>query len=682
MRTIILSALALAVAVAWIGPAAAQDAPAGEAVVYGADYFARFKPQTAYDIALVVPGFALEEMTQARGLLASAGNVLVDGQRPTAKSGGLQEVLSRIPAASVVRVEVSRGGPARAEAAGQALFVNIVRARAVSSGTWLVQVERPTEPVLNGRAEGAITRRIGDWDLTGKVNGYWQQRNYLYYRRTTVGADGGLRQFQLEDAPAERGEAYMSAEAKGLIGGGALTLTGRFGRDVSFRQRNRENRASLELDNLPATQQQIGDDLTRLVGEGGIEWVRERPTGWTLRLAGLSSWIDSEQAQVSESGPFGAPAASRSSFANDQTALEMVARGSLSRSGRLSPEAGLEVAFNQLDSVVTAGQDRGGVPVVGADRREETIVEETRAEVFANLKWAASERLRLEGGLAVEVSEIAVSGDRTNRQDLVFFKPTASVSYSLGDGVLGRATLQRRVGQLDFADFAASASLSDDRVLAGNANLRPEQSWRAAVGLDLRSERRGALSLEAYYEAVEDVLEQAILNAQGDIGLANLGSAERWGLTARGTLPLAPVVPGARLELTVNWRDSRFDDPLTGETRTLTYFTPLTGNLGFRQDLEEAGLAWGVRAVFREQDKWYFVDERSFRYRGTTYSAFVETTWFFGLKTRLDVENIGERRNGDTREFFQPDRRAPLQSYQVSRRADGTWVKVTLSRQF
>jgi Tfp pilus assembly protein PilZ len=40
MRTTILTALALAAAVAWIGPAAAQDAPAGEAVVYGADYFA------------------------------------------------------------------------------------------------------------------------------------------------------------------------------------------------------------------------------------------------------------------------------------------------------------------------------------------------------------------------------------------------------------------------------------------------------------------------------------------------------------------------------------------------------------------------------------------------------------------------------------------------------------------
>jgi outer membrane receptor for ferrienterochelin and colicin len=122
----------------------------------------RFNLQTANDIALVVPGFALEEMTQARGLLASAGNVLVDGQRPTAKSGGLQEVLSRIPAASVLRVEVSRGAPASAEAAGQTLVVNTVRAQAVSSGTWLVQVKRPTEPVLNGRAEGALIRRIGD----------------------------------------------------------------------------------------------------------------------------------------------------------------------------------------------------------------------------------------------------------------------------------------------------------------------------------------------------------------------------------------------------------------------------------------------------------------------------------------------------------------------------------------
>lgn len=56
------------------------------------------------------------------------------------------------------------------------------------------------------------------------------------------------------------------------------------------------------------------------------------------------------------------------------------------------------------------------------------------------------------------------------------------------------------------------------------------------------------MNLEAFYEHIEDVLEQAILNEDGAIGLANLRTAKHWGVNARGTLPLGTLLPGARLE--------------------------------------------------------------------------------------------------------------------------------------
>lgn len=93
-------------------------------------------------------------------------------------------------------------------------------------------------------------------------------------------------------------------------------------------------------------------------------------------------------------------------------------------------------------------------------------------------------------------------------------------------------------------------------------------------------------------------------------------------------------------------------------------------------------VTWGAKTTFREQDFGWLVNEHTVRYRGTTYSAFVETTRFWGLKARQHLENIGARRNGEARQLHSPDRTRPLQILQIARRADRQWVKITFSRQF
>lgn len=53
------AALVVGAAIGWIEPAFAQETTGGDTTIYESDDFARFKPQTVYDIALVVPDFAL-----------------------------------------------------------------------------------------------------------------------------------------------------------------------------------------------------------------------------------------------------------------------------------------------------------------------------------------------------------------------------------------------------------------------------------------------------------------------------------------------------------------------------------------------------------------------------------------------------------------------------------------------
>jgi len=78
-------------------------------VRYEADFFEKFSPRTALDMVKQVPSFSLQDVDEdKRGYAAAAGNVLIDGERPSTKSQTLEDILQRIPAAQVLRLEVLR----------------------------------------------------------------------------------------------------------------------------------------------------------------------------------------------------------------------------------------------------------------------------------------------------------------------------------------------------------------------------------------------------------------------------------------------------------------------------------------------------------------------------------------------------------------------------------------------
>ena len=105
--------------------------------VYTPDFFADSRPATASDMVSRLPGFSLDTGTSARGFAGTAGNVLIDGARPTAKTDDLSTILIRIPAASVERIEVIRGGAPGIDMQGQTVVANIVSRKGDSTQTIL-----------------------------------------------------------------------------------------------------------------------------------------------------------------------------------------------------------------------------------------------------------------------------------------------------------------------------------------------------------------------------------------------------------------------------------------------------------------------------------------------------------------------------------------------------------------
>jgi hypothetical protein len=111
--------------------AAAQGDAAGNAAsgtrTLTPDFFTPFNPITALDMVERIPGFSIEKGEGRRGFGENAGNVLIDGDRPSTKSDEISTLLKRIPASEVQRIEVTEAAGADGETQGKGQVVNVVR---------------------------------------------------------------------------------------------------------------------------------------------------------------------------------------------------------------------------------------------------------------------------------------------------------------------------------------------------------------------------------------------------------------------------------------------------------------------------------------------------------------------------------------------------------------------------
>ncbi len=650
---------------------------------YPRSFFNRFNPQNAQDLVDRLPGFTLDQgEDDLRGFGATAGNVLIDGERPSSKVGGIEDALRRTPANQVERIDVIRGSAGAGEAAGQSVVANIIRRRDLAAGSWEVELERPSDGIYYPSAEITFARRLGLWDTSTKANAFWE-RFPLEGPRIQRDADGGLISSQYEDRPSVLTEGYLSSEARRALAGGTLTVTSRIGHSEFLPDTERLGYDGRLPDGEPDEKFTI--DLDSIVDEGelGIDWNRTLGSDWNLKVLSLSSvqLLDEEQ-EVRTQRPVGT-LVSGSTFSLKEDSFETVLRSALARatSSPLQPEVGGEITYNRLDSELFLETFEGDTTTIIDLPASDVTVEEWRAEVFANLIWLLTDRVSVESGLAFEASEISVSGDASNTQTFSFVKPFATFIYDWRPGVQLRLGARRTVGQLNFSEFAASASAEDDRFLGGNPDLGPDQTTRGSFTIDLRSDARGALNVEFFHEWRDDVIEQVELPS-GAFGADNAGDGRVWGVTANASLPLAPVIPGGLIEIEADIRDSTFEDPLTGQDRDLSDVESPTLFIEFRQDLPQARISWGASYRATRDNAVFFADEESFEETGETWRLFIETTRFWGIRTNFALRNIGDRNFFRERRFFEPSRAGEFTGTETIDRDRGMFATLTFTGQF
>lgn len=649
--------------------------PAGPDPVYPADFYTAFQPQTALDMLERTPGFLLSEGSSVRGFGNAAGNVLIDGQRPTVKGGGITEILRRIAASRVERVVLLRGTDA-AEAQGQTLVANVVlRTDAGGSGNASLTIAHTKDGYLSPSGRVSHARRIAGWQTSIELSAGVERfpNDGIYLDRD---GNGTLTSTRREHISANAPEYGLALSTSGPVAGGTLTVNLRLNRDGYSSDRGIDI-FSGAADGSPDGRRDIAYDEKGRSGELGLDWTRRLGAGWTAKLVGLGRI---ERYSTDEDYVEGAYRGLSSQL---EKPTEWVARATVSREGDhvLRPEFGGEIAYNRLSSRLDYAEDVGGGLMPVALANADTRVSEMRGEAFANLTVKLAKKVNLEAGIAAEFSRIRVTGEAAQEQSLSYLKPSAALVWSPSGKTQVRLGARRTVDQLNFGDFAASVNQADGRPLGGNSGLRPARVTRALLRVDHRWGKGGAIAVESYHQWHQGLLGYLILPT-GDEALGVLGNARQWGVTTQGTLPLDGLLKGARLTVDGTWRGSRMRDPVTGRRRVMDDIAAQSLTAEFRHDVPSLKSSWGVNWKAAEEGPIYYTGE-VLRWRDqAVWGAYIETTAFAGFKTTLTAKAINGQDYGRWRHFYAPSRAGLLSGSEQRRQKEGAIVSLALMRSF
>lgn len=682
MRLWVRAAVAASV-LAWATGAGAQAQGQGGRTVYEAAFFKAFSPSNALQIVQRVPGFTLETGdASVRGFGQAAGNVVINGQRPSSKADTLDVILSRIPASRVARVEVGPGDLFGSDYAGKAQVLNLVltsQGGLAGSVTGILHRDftgrlypEASVSALLRRGKSTFNASIGVNDNQTVEEGYdtlkaLPSQQLLEYRRKTnytSDPNGFVSGSWDYDGGANR-TAHLNARAAldlfALTQANRVIPTGGIVRNDHLTERYHRH------------EYELGGDVTRPLLGGGLKLValatRRHRVNKDVSLNRVDSVIVDGFGQTL-----------------DDERDETLARLTWAKPKLLgwAVEIGAEAVVNRLRSDVDLFEfaPGGGSTTTIPLPIGHAVVTEHRAETFVNASRPLGSKLRVDLGLTYEASHLTVTGDAKAARTLQFLKPKAVLDWRPGHGWHASLSLQRTVAQLQFEDFISAAELSNNRVNGGNANLQPQRAWESLATLEHPILGDGVVKLEAGYNRVQ-LVQDRVPTPQGFDAPGNLGDGEMRIARLRLDAPLKRFgIKGGRLSAYISYVGTSVVDPYTHRARPFSGSSDLVVDVNFRQDLGK--FAWGVELSGNTPVTFYRLDELDRNSSAWPYVIpFVE--WRPDRRTSLNftldnATGIAAFRN---RTFFEPSRANPVPSL-VDRRVRNRHIvpMLTFKRSF
>ncbi|HEY0043304.1 MAG TPA: TonB-dependent receptor [Allosphingosinicella sp.] len=675
----LLAAIAL---LACPGAAFAQEAGAGGRTVYQAAYFTAFSPSNALELVRRVPGFTLELGSQeVRGFGQAAGNVVINGARPSSKSDTLETILARIPATSVARVEVGPGDLFGAEYSGKAQVLNLVLTSAgglAGTATATLRRDFSGQVTPEGSVSALYRRGRSSFNASAGYNNSHSPEEGTDVLTRLPGREVAEFRRKYNDV-SERNPFLTGAWAHDAGPNRTAHLNFRVARDdFELNQTNgvfpaagpvRDDRLS---QNFRTDDYELGGDVTRPLLGGGLKLI-----GLATRRHRKNSEVSLNRVGGSLLGGF---AQETDSVADERVLRTVWSRPDL---GGWSVESGVEGVFNRLDSDVNlyeiesgGGRSRIDLPV------DQATVTEWRGEAFVNAGRALSPALRIDLGLTFEASRLTVRGDAEAERSLRFLKPKAVIDWKPGDGWHAQLSVARTVAQLNFEDFVSSAELANDRVDAGNADLVPQRAWEGRLTVERPVLGDGLAKIELGYNHIA-LIQDRVPTPEGFDAPGNLGTGRQ--AFARATLD-APLgnfgIKGGRLTLNGTYQATSVEDPYTHRNRRFSGFSEWEFEATFRQDLGK--FAWGLTYEGRPRVTYFRRNETDSLNSIEPYvTAFAEYRPSQATTVTLGVDNIFDLGAERDRYFYRPDRRTPLPyEHELRARKSHTSLYLRLKQSF
>jgi hypothetical protein len=660
---------ALPLALLCCGHAAAQDA-APAADVYPRAWFDAAAATNAYEMLRRVPGFVIVDSdADVRGYGEALGNVLIDGSRPSSKREDIEDLLERLPADSVLRIELIRSGRPGIDMGGHALLANVVRVQAATT---------------RGAVEIGAAGATDGWAAPGGRFEYGRQAQdraldiaLRYDPELDDDSGRGEIRTSRNDGTAPGVDGLHTRTAKGMadatvgwrqpLAGGTLTL------DAALRGERERDRTTTTPQDDPAGAGHVRKAEDTREAEFGARYKHSVGERTSLELLASRRDADLDSREASDGGGDGSE-----SFEEDTGSSETIARIDLlhDAGARLALNASLEAARNTLDSRARLGSDGGAaVALPGSD----VGIAEQRYEAAAGLSWKAGDALDLEAALRIEQSTIAQRGDAALQRSFRYAKPRIAARWSPDADDRFRLSLSREVGQLDFEDFVASASLDTGSVSAGNAELRPDQAWRLQFDWERRLGEDAALTLGWTHERIDDAIDRVLVVTDDDTFDApgNIGRGRRDTLSLDWSAPLDALrIPNGRIHATLQYRDSRVTDPFTGGPRRISEETPVGGEIGITGEVPRWNTSWGLKVEhIAEREAKYRFDRIERKSEGAGWTLSAERRFAHGWRLRAEAADLAGRGFEEVRDRYEGVRPlSPLRDREVRRRrAPGTF---------
>jgi hypothetical protein len=667
-------------------PALAQTSGAGEVpqttptqgsrtTVYDPGFFAQYAPRSALDIVQRIPGFTLDlgnnqaaTGVDVRGFAGTAGNVVINGARPSSKSETLQTLLARIPASRVTKVEVGPGDLYGADYSSKTQVANLflsadrgIAGNATVSGVrhWFGKV------IPTASASVLLSRGPSTFSLSGDLGrtDYFEEG----YDRVTDFATGDLVEFRRKFNSIHPHDPYVS---------GSWALEKGDDRSAHVNARFAPSTFYLRQDNhvTPVGDTERDDNLvedykTRVFELGGD--VTRPLAGGAIKLLGLAN---RQHKTTRDTYLFrslgGATVLGGSEQLTKSQRNESIGRLSWSRQSLFGFrfEAGGEVALNTLDYNLgffelepDGDRTRIDLPI------ENATVREVRGEFYVNAGRALTKNLRMDAALNYEMSKLKVRGDALADRSLKFLKPSLTLDWQPGGGWHTQAILRRTVAQLDFYDFVSSAELSVGRVNGGNANLQPQRTWEGRLLVEHPILSEGKVRLELGYDLVSMLQDRVLIFDEHNVPFdapGNLGTGRRQYVDLSIDTPLDRLWKGLRVRVHGQLQRTRVEDPISHQQRDFSGFFPRwTWDADIRRDAGK--FAYGLSLNDYRRTTFFRTDEFDTNFNNYPYvSAFAEYRPTSRSTVTLDLNDISDTGGDRDRLIFDPNRLQPAPAFE------------------